>query len=75
MGANLKSGDIPAGVFVGGPSDISVLNIIGSFVVKDIHREMSLQQIMLFLPVNGRFKIYPGDILVEYDILPDLQAK
>ena len=74
MRTYLKSGHIPAGILMRSSLHISVLNIIGRFIIKNIHRKMRFQHIVLFFPVYGRHKIHPVQISVKYQILPDIGA-
>ena len=62
---------IPARIPVIRTSHITVLYIISAVGRPDIHRECSLQELMLIVEIHFRLKVDPSAIAVEDHILPD----
>ena len=69
MGADLESGGVPTGVLVGGPGEVTELDLETGVVGVHVHRERDLQHCFIFPPVNICFEIDAVNIIIKDDVL------
>ena len=68
---SLEPGLLPAGVGVGGPLHAAVLDLALQLAGEDGKGEVDLEQLLVFLPVDGGLKVDAGAVAVEDDLLLD----